>query len=118
MPTKLVWDINLDPSPTIPESTALQILRIIQESITNALKHANPDFIWITISCLKNETLTLSVCDDGTGLPEPLKKNRGLINMEKRSRDIGATLDVLKCNKGTNVLLTLKQTTNLDLTTP
>ena len=118
MPTKLVWDINLDPSPTVSERTVLQILRIIQESITNALKHANPDFIWITISCLKNETLILSVCDDGTGLPEPLKKNRGLINMEKRSRDIGATLDVLKCNKGTNVLLTLKQTTNLDLTTP
>ena len=118
MPTKLVWDINLDPSPTVSERTVLQILRIIQEAITNALKHANPDFIWITISCLKNETLTVSVCDDGIGLPEPLKKNRGLINMEKRARDIGATLDVLKCNKGTNVLLTLKQITNLDLTTP
>lgn len=118
MPAKLIWAINLDPSPKVLEKTALQILRIIQEAITNALKHANPNSIWITISCLKNETLTISICDDGIGLPEPLKKNRGLVNMEKRAKDIGATLEVLKGNKGTTVLLTLKQITNPDLMTP
>ncbi|MEI6269899.1 MAG: ATP-binding protein [Methylococcaceae bacterium] len=117
MPAKLIWAINLEPSPMVSERTALQILRIVQEAITNALKHANPNSIWITISCLKNETLTISICDDGIGLPEPLKKNRGLINMEKRAKDIGATLDVLKGNKGTTVLLTLKQIANPDLMT-
>lgn len=118
MPAKLIWAINLDSSPMVSERTALQILRIVQEAITNALKHANPNSIWITISCLKNETLTISICDDGIGLPEPLKKNRGLINMEKRAKDIGATLDVLKGNKGATVLLTLKQIAYPDLTAP
>ena len=118
MPAKLIWAINLDSSPMVSERTALQILRIVQEAITNALKHANPNSIWITISCLKNETLTISICDDGIGLPEPLKKNRGLINMEKRAKDIGATLEVLKGNKGATVLLTLKQIAYPDLMTP
>ena len=45
----------------------VQLYRIAQEAVTNAVKHAKPNRIRIRLRCGKERTLTLSVRDDGVG---------------------------------------------------
>jgi signal transduction histidine kinase len=62
----------------VPDSAvATQLYRIAQEAVMNAIKHANPQRIDIRLK-KSAASLTLSVTDDGIGLPEKLPKLEGL----------------------------------------
>lgn len=58
------------------------IYRIVQESITNAIRHGKADHIWITIS-MEYNVLYLSIKDNGVGC-EQIEKGFGLHHMEER----------------------------------
>jgi signal transduction histidine kinase len=58
-------------------ATAGHLYRIAQEAVGNAIKHGKARNILITLTVSEDSTL-LSVNDDGTGLPEPLPKERGM----------------------------------------
>jgi two-component system CheB/CheR fusion protein len=62
----------------VPDSAvATQLYRIAQEAVMNAIKHASADRIDIRLE--KNGgSLTLSVSDDGVGLPEKIPHLEGL----------------------------------------
>ncbi len=68
-------DVNVDPGFSIPDRTReLNIFRIVQEALTNAIKHSKAKHIEIS-SAKKIDppqgmsVLSLEVRDDGTGLP-------------------------------------------------
>jgi signal transduction histidine kinase len=82
----------------IPGLIADNLLRIGQEAMTNALKHAQAGLIAIELVTTRESAL-LSVSDDGRGLPsaQPEEGRRGhfgLVGMEERATRIGATLSV------------------------
>lgn len=83
------------PQPVnISDSTiTIQIYRIIQEAVNNAVKHANAKNIRIK---LKNtDYFELSVCDDGKGFEitdETIKNNLGLRVMRYRAGIVGCNL--------------------------
>jgi signal transduction histidine kinase len=85
----------------------LQILWIIQEALTNALKHANAQTIKISACYTDNELLAISVVDDGQGLPVDIQLGQGLLNMKKRARELGAQHELISLHRGTRVLLVL-----------
>jgi signal transduction histidine kinase len=58
-------------------ATAGHLYRIAQEAVGNAIKHGKARNILITLAVSEESTL-LSVNDDGTGLPAPLPKQRGM----------------------------------------
>ena len=58
-------------------ATAGHLYRIAQEAVGNAIKHGKAKNILIRLDANETNTI-LSIKDDGTGLPEPLPKNRGL----------------------------------------
>jgi signal transduction histidine kinase len=62
----------------VPDATiATQLYRIAQEAVMNAIKHADAKSIEIRLQ--KNASnLTLSISDDGVGLPEKLPQPEGL----------------------------------------
>lgn len=75
--------------------TATHLYLIAQEAVHNAVKHAQPKNIRISLE--SNALLTLSVQDDGSGMPaEPSENNRGLglRIMRNRASIIGATLTI------------------------
>ena len=75
------------------EATAVQLYYIAHEAVNNACKHAQARSILITIESGR-ECLTLTVEDDGVGLPEdrvPVN-GMGLRTMHYRAKLIGATL--------------------------
>ena len=93
-PVKLHWEINLEHAPHMSQRNILQVLRIIQEALNNAIKHANAKNIWISADSTNTGMLRMKVHDDGNGLPEVIRSGRGLNNMKGRARNIGATFEI------------------------
>ena len=70
LPAGLSWAAN----PHAPnERTASHLFRIAQEAVRNAVKHAHPKHVDIVLAA-DGRTLTLTVSDDGSGLP---RRRRG-----------------------------------------
>jgi ligand-binding sensor domain-containing protein/signal transduction histidine kinase len=72
---------------------ALNLYRIAQEGISNALKHANADNLTIALRTHDAHAFTLEIRDDGRfrtndDAPTVLHGN-GLRNMERRARELG-----------------------------
>lgn len=90
------WDIDL-PAGTagLAPLAALQLLRIVQEALTNVLKHAAATQVDVALR-MAPEALTVCVQDDGRGLPPAAGtgSGRGLANMRQRARRLGGTLDI------------------------
>lgn len=95
----LDWHIELTGLPKLGQRAVLHILRLIQEAVNNALKHANATTIGIRIN-FQPDTGILHVCvrDNGQGLPEALVHGRGLYNMHQRAREVGAELKITSSN--------------------
>lgn len=76
-------------------ATATQLYRIMQEAVSNALRHGKPKEIIISLADHKRH-LELTVEDDGTGLPDDWQKNRGLGTriMAYRAAMIGGTFSI------------------------
>lgn len=94
LPSHVRWYFSLADCPPLPERVILQLLRIVQEAVNNALKHAGPCNIVIAAEFRSSEELVISVVDDGLGLLDSVKSGRGLNNMKKRAQLMGASLSI------------------------
>lgn len=73
----------------LPPRSVLQIFRILQESITNALKHSSGDTIQVII-----EREGIAITDNGSDFTGPRTGGRGLENMAARAGSFGGTFDI------------------------
>ncbi len=82
-------------------ATAMHLYRIAQEAANNAVKHAKASRIVIRL-LRGGRAITLSVDDNGVGLPEPLPKSNGmgLRIMRHRAAIIGAACAVQRSADG------------------
>lgn len=69
------------------------IVRISQEAVSNAVRHAGPQRIEIGIR-LDNDKLRLRISDDGKGMPERITHGMGLRNMRARLRELHGSLRI------------------------
>jgi signal transduction histidine kinase len=100
--------IVLDEAPTrLPVNAETELLRIAQEAITNARKHANAENLWVTCSVNPPQAV-LRIEDDGGGLGQPRTDSFGLEVMRERAERVGARLTVQNREQGgTTVEVTL-----------
>lgn len=86
---------------------ALQVLRVLQESLTNALKHARATHVKVEVVMRRDPaTFVLAVVDDGGGFDASHPDaGRGLSGMRRRAGHIDATLEVNSSSSGTRVTL-------------
>ncbi len=91
----------------IPAEDALQILRVLQESLTNVLKHARAAHVRVDASLAADpERFVLAVSDDGGGFdPAAPTAGRGLSGMRRRAEAVGAALSVASDAQGTRISL-------------
>src|SRR4030095_6827121 len=93
-----------------PLATAVEenLLRIGQEAINNAVKHAQPKHILVNLT-FDTSKVQLSVRDDGRGFNEANVESNGhfgLIGMRERAKQIGANLRVISTlGTGTEVVV-------------
>jgi len=83
------------------EQTALALYRIIQELLTNTVKHAGAENI--LVRCLEeNNNYIITYQDDGKGLDttKGTKSGMGMQNIEARLRMINATSEMPAATKG------------------
>jgi signal transduction histidine kinase len=101
----------------------IQIVRLLDEAVTNAVKHANARRVTVRIETLAGsdglDRGCITVEDDGNGFEVPpadgsagvAKAARGLRNMRSRAARCGAELDLTSgaqgTDQGTRVRLTL-----------
>jgi signal transduction histidine kinase len=80
------------------------LLHIGQEAIANAVSHADPTVLTIIIS-YQDSGVELVVKDNGQGFEYlPQSAGFGISSMQKRARDVGATLEILSTpGNGTQV---------------
>jgi two-component system, NarL family, sensor histidine kinase UhpB len=77
-------------------SDALALFRILQEALTNVVRHADAGAVRITLR-QRGRTLTLSVRDNGRGITKAEKasiESIGLIGMTERARLIGGHITI------------------------
>jgi signal transduction histidine kinase len=90
LPVHLVIDGDL---AALPATVDVSVYRIVQEALTNVLKHAGPARADVTIGCAE-EAVTIEVIDDGTGEPghQSPVGGHGLAGMRERAAVFGGSL--------------------------
>lgn len=89
----------------------LQLYRIIQEALNNVQKHSQAANVELNIT-QKQNSLILSVIDDGKGMPtrSPKGESHGVLNIRQRAQLIGAKVDwrnPIRYESGTEVRIEL-----------
>src|SRR6267154_4430763 len=87
-------------SERLPGAIETTLYRIVQEALTNAVKHAKAGNVWIRARKENALLLCCSIRDDGAGFDirevqkTPQRKGLGLIAMQERVTAIGGTLQI------------------------
>jgi two-component system nitrate/nitrite sensor histidine kinase NarX len=92
----VVASVNIDGSMRLRAAVELQLIRIVQESLTNVRKHAKASRVWIDIK-RDGETLRGCVRDDGVGFLRAAPTRGefprfGLTTMHERAASVGGAL--------------------------
>lgn len=90
---------NLDPRVELPDSDQrIAVFRIVQEAVTNALRHAQATNLEVTVSRMPDGTL-IRVQDNGRGFDvqaslTPRASGMGLFGMRERVHGLGGTWSI------------------------
>lgn len=103
--TKLSLECDREPK-NLPESVALDLYRIVQECVTNAMRHGRPTRVRVTLSGT-GEGAAVVIEDDGGGSIHPETDGHGLIGIRERIAAIGGVLTVASTDMGVRVAATL-----------
>lgn len=101
----LTVHMTLDESPQrLPSGTEIEVLRIVQEAVTNARKHSGAANLWVTCD-VHPPVAMIRVEDDGSGITGSGRQDSfGLKTMRERAQRLHATLDVRERIEGGTVV--------------
>jgi signal transduction histidine kinase len=90
LPVRLVVDGD---HTALPAAADVSAYRIVQEALTNVLKHAGPAHAEVAIGCAA-DAVTIEIADDGAGIPAAGAQARGhgLAGMRERVAIFGGEL--------------------------
>jgi len=96
---------------TLQDGHAIHVMRIVQEALTNAARHANADWVEVRASMMQQsdqDHVCIEVIDNGCGWDALPEAGKGLSNMQSRSDIMGATLTMSSvANSGVHIRLVI-----------
>ena len=93
--------------PHLPAMQITHVIAIVQEGLSNILRHANAQTVKIQVNCLEEEgTCSIKITDNGRGFDcDQISLGYGLRSMRDRARLLGGQLEVQsEIGKGTSVI--------------
>ena len=109
----LVVTVSMDESPKrLPVSVEVELLRIVQEAITNVRRHARASNLWISVT-VEPPKAHITISDDGRGLLPGRADSFGITGMRERARRIGAILNVRSGPEGAGTVVEVALGTDL-----
>jgi signal transduction histidine kinase len=103
---------NLQNEAILPVGVRQDLLRIAQEGISNAIRHAEPTAIDISLR-LDRTNLILKVTDNGCGMTnaEGIRDGFGFANMRARVKKLNGSLNIRSMRgRGTSIVVTVPVT--------
>jgi signal transduction histidine kinase len=85
------------PWPPLPAAVELAAYRITQEALANAARHSGGRRCRVRLTLRDHDgssVLTVEVTDDGTGLPERVRRGVGLDSMQQRAAELGGRCSI------------------------
>jgi signal transduction histidine kinase len=91
--------------PPLPAAVEVAAYRIIQEGLTNVVRHAAASACVVRVACAEGDRLLVEVTDDGVGLPDQRRAGVGLHSMRERAAELGGacTVERVSAAGGTRV---------------
>jgi signal transduction histidine kinase len=83
---------------SLPPALDLSAFRIVQEALTNTLKHAGPVQALVTVR-FQDGALELEIADNGRG-PSGRSTGHGLVGMRERAAMFGGELEAARASEG------------------
>lgn len=96
--------------PALDTKQTTQLFRIVQEALTNVIRHANATYARVLLEIVDDACLKITIQDNGRGFNviETESQSLGLLGMQERARSIQAAIDFTSgFNKGTIVAVSL-----------
>jgi len=84
-----------DNLPTLSDALAIGMFRILQEALTNVIRHAQAHTVDVSLT-LDDGVMCLTIADDGIGFVQPQGKvvSFGLVGMRERVLMLGGRLEL------------------------
>lgn len=102
--------VNLDENinwENVPALLKMHSYRILQESISNVVKHSNAKNLYVNIS-QSSEHLVIEIKDDGKGFDTTQESSSlGLNNIKYRTIEMEGKFEIFSSEKGTSIILKL-----------
>ena len=94
-----------DSLPELPDAYKITLYRMLQEALTNVIKHAQASQVWVDLS-LDDDQVTLTIQDNGIGFGEEKHGSNGigLAGLHERITIAGGTLTVSSMPKRGTIL--------------
>jgi signal transduction histidine kinase len=84
--------------PNLPAAVEVAVYRIVQEALTNVVRHARAQSCVVRLAV--NEDVALEIVDDGVGIPAERGAGVGLSSMRERASELGGSCVVEPAPKG------------------
>ncbi|SEE00490.1 Tetratricopeptide repeat-containing protein [Polaribacter dokdonensis DSW-5] len=106
---------DIDANKSFPSIVGMNVFRVIQEAINNALKYAEASTIDVQLT-KKENYFVITILDNGIGFNlKSVTLGNGLSNMEKRMGEIDGTIIInSELEKGTEITLKIPLESTLD----
>jgi len=99
------------PLPSIGGAIAITAYRVLQEALTNIVKHAKARHASVALSHdADSNSLSIVVVDDGIGLEATTATSStgiGLLGMRERVAVVGGAISIVSSSAGTQISITL-----------
>lgn len=99
-------EISTEASVVLTFEQRIELIRILQEAVTNVVKHAKASEVSVFLFKENTNTLCLQISDNGKGFDKknskPKSGGMGLQSIQKRVDEIGGTIDIID-EEGTTI---------------
>lgn len=107
--------LSLKDIEDVSPKASLTLFRIIQEALTNVIRHSEASEVSITLD--EDSDIVLTISDNGIGIPEEKiqsGKSFGIMGMKQRIQQCGGSITFVNNeNKGTSIIVKVPKNQSL-----